>query len=76
QAINDKLKENTVYVKDNAAEYAKLSQGVGNFNKNLSLSDEDYKKFLTQNEQLATIFPELVIGFDSNGNAILNLDGS
>lgn len=76
QAINDKLKENSTYLKENTDSYAKLAQGVGKFNENLKLSDEDYAKFLEQNKQLAEIFPELVIGFDSNGNAILDLNGS
>ena len=55
--------------------YAKLAQGVDKYGKNISLTDEEYKEFVSLNNQLGQMFPELVNGYDSNGNAILSLSG-
>ncbi len=56
--------------------YAELSQGVGPFNKNISLTNEQYGEFLSLQNQLGQMFPSLVSGWDSQGNAILNLKGN
>ena len=54
--------------------YDRLLSGVDSLtNKNISLSSDDYKEFLNTNNQLADLFPELVIGLDNSGNAILDL---
>ena len=54
--------------------YNKLSDGIDLLsNKNLSLSDDDYQEFLNANNELASVFPQLVKYYDANGNAILNL---
>ena len=62
---------------DNVAEkYAKLAQGIDQATgKNKSLSMDEYSKFLDISNQLAELFPTLVRGYDSNGNAILSLNG-
>lgn len=67
----DKLKDAV----DKATEsYDRLLTGVNTLsNKNLNLSDEDFEEFLDTNNQLAELFPELVIGMDASGNAILSL---
>ena len=57
-----------------AEKYAELSDGVDKFsNENVALSNDDYQNFLDISNQLADLFPSLVSGYDSNGNAILNL---
>lgn len=63
---------------DNIKErYAELAQGIDQLTgKNLTLSIDDYKDFLDLSNQLAELFPELVIGYDENGNAILDLSGN
>lgn len=53
--------------------FAELSKGVNEFGKNISLTDEEYEEFLSLNNQIAEMFPELDLGFDSNGNHILSL---
>lgn len=45
-------------------------------NRNMGLSTEQYQQFLDQNNQLADMFPTLVEGYDSQGNAIINLGNS
>lgn len=54
--------------------YVELSRGVNKLNnENKSLSDSDYQTYLDLSNQLSTLFPELVTGYDAQGNAILNL---
>lgn len=52
---------------------AKVDQST---NKNMGLSTEQYQQFLDTNNQLAEMFPTLVSGYDSQGNAIINLGNS
>lgn len=56
--------------------YAELAQGVDKYGKNVSLTDEEFSEFVSLNNQLGQMFPELVMGYDSNGNAILALSGN
>ena len=64
-------------VKEYAKEYAELAQGVDSLtNKNLSLSTEDYDRFLEVSNILSDTFPVLTRRIDDNGNSILDLDGN
>lgn len=54
--------------------YSELKKGVNEFdNSNKSLSTEDYESFLSLSNEIAEIMPNLVTGYDANGNAILDL---
>lgn len=53
--------------------FAELAKGVNALGKNVSLTDEEYNEFLSLNNQIAEMFPELNLGMDSNGNAMLSL---
>lgn len=53
--------------------FAKLAQGVNSFGENVSLTDEEYSEFLSLNNQIAEMFPEINNGMDENGNAMLSL---
>ena len=67
-------------LKQNAEEiiprYAELAQGVDKYGENVSLTDKSFEEFVSLNNQLGEMFPELVSGYDANGNAILNLSGN
>lgn len=70
----DKIKGTDDAVKSLTESYTRLHKGVDSgTNKNVSLSDSDYESYLDINKQLAEMFPSLVSGYDSEGNAILNL---
>ena len=57
-----------------AEKYTELHKGVvGSTNENRSLSSEDYQSYLDICNQLAVQFPQLVSGYDAQGNALLNL---
>lgn len=67
-------------LKQNADEiiprYAELAQGVDKYGENVSLTDKEFEEFVSLNNQLGEMFPDLVVGYDANGNAILNLSGN
>lgn len=52
--------------------YERLSEGVSENGKNISLTDSEYKEYLKTCNALAEIFPSLVDGYDDEGNAIIN----
>lgn len=56
-----------------ADEYTRLSKGVNSDNSNKTLSDDSYAEYLEISNQLATLYPTLVTGYDEQGNALLNL---
>lgn len=56
--------------------YAQLAQGITKFGEQGSLTNEEYAEFLDLNNRLGELFPDLVAGYDSNGNAILSLSGN
>lgn len=54
--------------------YEKLSAGVNSFtNANETLTTDEYQQYLDISNELANQYPELVKGYDAQGNAILNL---
>lgn len=56
--------------------FAQLAKGVDQFGNNVSLTDEEYAEFLRLNNKIAELFPELNLGMDSSGNAMLALSYS
>ena len=56
--------------------FAELAKGVDKFGKNVSLTDEEYAEFLELNNKIADMFPEINMGMDSSGNAMLALSYS
>ena len=57
-----------------AKKYAELKSGVNDLtNANKSLTTEKYNEYLSICNKIKDIYPDLVIGYDSQGNAIINL---
>ena len=55
--------------------YDELSKGVDQFGRNVSLTEEEYSEFLSTSNELAEIFPELVVRTDEAGNSFLGTAG-
>lgn len=71
------LKEQKDTVESLSESYEKLSKGVNTSNnQNITLSDANYEEYLDTCNQIAELFPDLVTGYDSQGNAILSLKGN
>ena len=79
-SITSSLEENTKTINDVKQKYAELAQGINNLGKASqsqgTLSNDEYSEFLDISNQLAELFPQLTVGYDDNGNAILNLSGN
>lgn len=71
-----KLQENKTSLNEISAEWSQLSEGVNmSNNSNISLTNDQYERFLTLNNQIADILPNTVTGYDAQGNAITSLTG-
>lgn len=55
-----------------SAEFAELSKGVDENGKNVKLTEEEYARYLEIVNQIVDIAPEVVRGYDDQGNAILD----
>ncbi len=77
--INSNFESTKSTVDDVSQRYAELAQGVNNLGKASqnqgNLSNDEYSEFLDISNQLAELFPRLTVGYDENGNAILDLSG-
>ena len=77
--FNDQQKElvkNKASFKSDAERYAELSKGVDNLGRNVSLTAEEYSEYQSVVNKVAEQIPSLISGYDSQGNAILNVKGN
>lgn len=73
EVLGKKGTEGEVLKKGLVDEYKQLAQGVDiTSNRNISLTADEYERFLDISNNLAEKFPELVSGWDNQGNAILD----
>lgn len=63
-------------INDIKDDYATLSKGVDELGNNVSLTTDEYKKYQDICNQIADIYPSLIAGHTSQGNAILTLKGN
>lgn len=55
--------------------YDELVKGVDSLGRNISLTTEEYDEFLSVSNELAEIYPELVVRTDDLGNSFLGMNG-
>lgn len=63
-------------INDIKDDYVTLSKGVDELGNNVSLTTDEYKKYQDICNQIADIYPSLIAGHTSEGNAILTLKGN
>lgn len=56
-----------------AKQYDELVKGVDFLGRNISLTDEEYQSFLDKSNELAELFPELIVRTDEQGNKLIGL---
>lgn len=56
--------------------YEKLSKGVDNLGRNVSLTADEYSEYQGIVNQIAEQIPSLVFGYDAQGNALLSCKGN
>ena len=72
----DELRQTIQKLSDNsklASEFVQLSKGVNSLGQNVSLTADEFDRYHEIANQIAADLPERVIGYDEEGNAILNL---
>ena len=69
--------ESKKVISTSAERFGELREGINvDTNDNISLTNEEYKEYIALCDQIADIHPELVTGYDEQGNALLNLAGN
>ena len=58
------------------SKYEKLSKGVDNLGRNVSLTSEEYSEYQSIVNKIADQIPSLVSGYDAQGNALLSCKGN
>lgn len=76
EKANKTYQDNAQTINEVGAEYEKLSKGVDENGNNISLTTEEFEKYHEITSKIADMFPELVTGYDAQGNAILSLADS
>lgn len=72
----DELRQTMQKLSDNsklASEFVELSKGVNSLGENVSLTADEFDRYHEIANQIAADLPERVVGYDEEGNAILNL---
>lgn len=67
------LKTMSDTISENKDRFLELSEGVDRFSHNIKLSEEDYAEYLSISQKLAEVCPSLIVGYDEQGNALLNI---
>ena len=76
--INEAYAETESKTKSLGERYNELRKGVtfsadGNAVANVKLTEDEYEEFLSINNQLADLYPELISGQDAQGNSLVDL---
>ena len=63
-------------IEDIGSDFERLSKGVDSYGKNISLTADEFSKYNQIANQVAQMFPEMVIGYTKQGDAILSTKGN
>jgi hypothetical protein len=69
------LSDNVKSLKSQRAEFERLSEGVDEYGNNISLSSDEYEKYKSIVSEILGYSPELIAGYDEEGNAIAKKNG-
>lgn len=67
------MKSSVKFLTDSYDEFEKLSKGVSAYGENLSLTTDEYDRYHEISNQIADLFPSLIVGYDSQYNAVVKL---
>lgn len=65
------VESNEKSVKSIQDEYFKLADGVDAYGNNISLTSDQYDRYIELSNQIANMYPQIVDSYDAQGNAIL-----
>ena len=75
ETLSKELTDNQKAVSSISGEYEKLSKGIGSNGENIGLTTDEFERYNTIANQIAEMFPQMVSGYTSQGNAILKYKG-
>ena len=70
QSYQDSVKDSTGKVVDGMDDFTTLQKGVGSYGQNISLTNEQYSRYLEICDAIVALNPDIVKGYDSNAEAI------
>ena len=76
QEVQQTLQNQRETIDSVGLEWEILSEGVNAFGQNVSLTTEEFERYQEICNQIADLYPNLVSGYDAQGNAILSLKGN
>ena len=76
EQAKDTLKSHKETIDEISDDYQRLAKGVDNLGNNVSLSTEEYERYNEITNKIADMFPNMVSGYTSEGNAIIALKGN
>ena len=76
QSTTSSLKESAKEISSLSDRYDQLSKGVGNLGNNISLTEDEFEEYHNITSKIAETYPDLVDGWNAQGNAIVNLTDS
>lgn len=59
------------WIDKNGAEFDRLAEGVDSLGNNVNLTSEEFKEYNKLSQEVADLFPNMIAGYDAQGNAIL-----
>lgn len=70
------MRSNAKTISEISSEYEELAKGVDKFGRNINLTTEEYKRYNNIVNQIADMFPQMILGYTAEGNAILSTKGN
>ena len=74
-SMTAEINANAKTISEISGRYAELSKHVNRLGENVSLTEDEFEEYHTITSKIAEMYPSLVDGWDSQGNAIVNLTG-
>lgn len=70
--LNESVFNNSNWISENVSNYEKLSKCVDALGKSINLTDDEFQEYNSLTNEIAEMFPQLVIGYTETGDAILS----
>lgn len=73
---NSSLASNKQFIDENASRFDELSKHVTSLGENISLTTEEFDEYKSLSQKIAEMYPQLVTGYDAQGEAVVRLTDS
>ncbi|MEG1158246.1 MAG: hypothetical protein RSD64_02665, partial [Christensenellaceae bacterium] len=70
--VVEDTKNNKLSIEEDKPDFEKLSNGVDDYGRNISLTTDEYKRYQEIVSSIVELSPSLISGYDAEGNALVN----